>query len=261
MNQHFLNQMISVLKKGFSRVITDRENNIVVNSNKLPISGISARCGDFEIKDAYQDDSFEKPHPVAFREEFRVMRGKAKGPYQLELIPINDVFSCKLVYHPSKNIEEEKLLNFPLDFGVNDQNEVIFQESIAKATLFYLDYEVAGISTTSSFQQEIFLDIYDDQQITAEKYASLASSILLTNTSQIIEKFNTLKTAEYGGKRYQSHHRMNTLRWVSTSPQSGGQNLKLTMKFMTEGLIHHVKVMDESIEVIRKVPLVIEEPR
>lgn len=260
MNQYFLDQIILLLKGGFGRTISDQKNNLVKEPSALPISGIMIRPGELNVEQAGQDKVEKEVHPVRFREEFKVIKSKLNGPYELDITSINERLSCKVVYPLPDDEVEELEFNYGTDFSKNESNELIFNKSLTGASLFYVDYEVSGTSTVSNFNQDIWLDIYDDDAMTTDKYGAIAASVLLTKQFELLDRFNTLKSAEYGGTRFKSLHRITALRWCSAIPQNGENNWRLTLQFQIEGYIQHIRIMDKGIATIKEVPILLKEP-
>lgn len=260
MNQYFLDQIILLLKSGFGRTISDQKSNLVKAPNALPLSGIMIRSGELKVEQTGQDKVEKDAHPVRFREEFKVIKNKLSGPYELDLTSISERLSCKVVYPLSGDEIEEQEFHYGTDFSKNENNELIFNKSLTGASLFYVDYEVSGTSTSSNFSQEIYLDIYDDDPMTTDKYGSIATSVLITNQVELLDRFNTLKSAEYGGTRFKSLHRIAALHWCSAIPQNGENNLRLTLQFQIEGHIQHIRIMNEEIATIKEVPILLKEP-
>lgn len=208
----FLEHLAAQLRIGLAGELPDPSTHVSVGQIAPPGAGLRPRlalfAGKMDIVQGLNGSPSSQPQPQEMREVFAVGAGPAAaGPYLLAKTPLDGTARAKVFFNPDLVGERRMVVVEKKDFIINYQTRrLIFSKDIAGAGRLVVQYSFPGVFTMREFQQEFFIDIFETAAANAEKWASLAAAIALTNYDELLDRFNRLLPTDYAATDYRATH-------------------------------------------------------
>lgn len=244
----FLEHLAAQLRTGLAGELPDPATRISVGQIAPP--GAVARprlalfSGKMDIVQGLNGSPSSQPQPQEMREVFVVEAGPAAaGPYLLAKTPLDGTARAKVFFSPDLVGERRMLVVEKKDFTINYlTRQLLFSKNIDGAGRLVVQYSFPGVFTMREFQQEFFIDIFETAAAGAEKWASLAAAIALTNYDELLDRFNRLAPTDYAATDYRSTHHLTQVFFLG-----GGAEMlpdgspKYQLRFAAKGQFRPVK--------------------
>ncbi len=260
MIQQLLTEIIEKIRDGLAPPFSN--DRIVDGPTDAPSSGqtpiIAVYADKLEIDQASLDVSSSEPRPEEFRENMPVDAQNPLGPYPLIKTPLQtaSVF-CKAIFSPNTLEEYSRLLiegkdkDFTVDYQANPVS-ITFNSKldpqtgeethiITKADQVHFRYSFVGVFTLQEFRQDFLIDVYGANILEAEKWAALATAVVLTRHDEIKENFNSPDLAGHAVSTYSLKSRISNIRFLQSAPDFSGGDFKLQLRFRTQGQLKFIQ--------------------
>ncbi|MEO1261091.1 MAG: hypothetical protein AAFZ15_19980 [Bacteroidota bacterium] len=260
MIHNLLTQIISTLRTGFAGVLSEPLTQ--VNEGPIPVPTIeqAPRLGVHMSEVTYlqhhRELSSSKPRPIGLKEELAVNEGNPAGPYQLEKTPLDTSVLCKVLFDEGPFTGRRLLFVEGKDFTINYQNgQLTFSRDLAGASTVFLHYSYVGVFTIREFEQTFVLDVYDQQSANTEKWASIATNMILSNHDELLELFNDTNQVTHVANAYLSEHSISQILplTATTEKTDDGNLFKSQLSFKAIGQIRFVREIVGGFGLIEKI--------
>ena len=212
---------------------------------QLPRIVVSA--GKLEMPPPFGDAPPGQARPRDIREHFPVNINAVQGPYTLAQMPLDGTVSCRLTWRTAgENLEGKKIRVYPRKgntgdgFTVDYENRrinVFYAQTLADTPELEVEYAYAAIFTLREFRQMLLLEAYADMASNAEKWASLAAAVLLTNADTLLEDSNQSGNVHSNGN-YTTTHLIGDFQWAEGLPEQVSSGVfRYTVQFRTSGQV------------------------
>lgn len=228
---------------------------------QLPRLVVSA--GKLEMPPPFGDSPPGQVRPRETREIFSVNINAVQGPYTLAQSPLDGTLSCRLVWRQRPDaLEGKKLRLYPRKGNTGDgftinpitrQLQVFHSPALAGSPELEVEYAYAAVFTLREFRQMLLLEAYAANIADAEKWAALATAVLITNTAQLLEDSNKSGNSHNSGN-YTTTHLINEIQWADGQPERLSDGVfRYTVQFRTSGQIILARTLSSSVGVIEKI--------
>ena len=193
MIQQLLQQIIDLFVSGFNGLVdSDNIHNgpIATPSGNNNLPAVAVHAGDIAFEQSFADQNSSEPRPQEDREIIEINNGI--GPYPLNHIPLEGSALAHIIFLEGEVGERKKLVQENKDYSINYQTGAITLDNeldLTDASSIRIKYSFPGIFALREFQQDFFIDIYDDAVDGVEIVTSLASAMILTQYDSLIEGF------------------------------------------------------------------------
>ncbi|HRI61768.1 MAG TPA: hypothetical protein PK228_18650 [Saprospiraceae bacterium] len=217
---------------------------------------IALYAGPLEISQAATDGVSSQVRPQALRKRIDVNSSTPTGPYPLTKTPLEGSLTCQIVYHEDTLNERRQLVvehkDFTIDYTVPN---LTFKSHIdlANATSLIVQYSFPGIFTVREFSQVFFMDIFDIKPDFLERWAAIATAMILTNHDFLLEAFNLPDPTKHQANDYLSAHTLRNIRLLEGTPGMAASPYKMQLKFATQGEIRLVKEISGGFGLIEQI--------
>lgn len=180
------------------------------------------------------------------------------APYALNSRPVKDTVKVQLTIGDRAQLL--KATDFSLDYDTLTLRlrKDLDVTGVTELSVSYLPYPLLTF-TIREFQQEFWVDIYDQDFGALERWSSLISGILLTSHDQLVEQYNTPKqpesTTEYQTQQFSTTHMLSQFRLLEGTYLSPKQGMGLRLKFTAAGQIKLMRRLDDGDMPIRAIVL------
>ena len=207
---------------------------------------VSVEQGNLSIQQKGKDLSSSAPRPTAAQEEIAL---SGVGTYPLARTPLQGTINPKLVF-PAGNT---RLLVADKDFTV-DLNAPSFTllSPPGDATLMLVSYSYAGVFKVQEFSQTFSVLVVDTQLTDAERWAAIASAVILSQHDELLTAFNS---TEYSVGDYTTRHMLNQLHWQSNEPHTLSSPSRHTflLTFEVKGQLTLIRELSEPVALIEQI--------
>lgn len=253
MIQTLLTQIIELLQTELSEHLTQPKTHIIAipitepQAEALPLIGIYA--GKLEISQTVRETSSSQPRPQEQRQEIIVDSSNPTTSYKLTKTPLKESILCQLVIN-----EQGKPLKEGVDFTIDyQQSTIIFKHNLSNARKIQLRYSFLGILTVREFQQEFLIYICDIDIDNIEKFSSIVTGIILTNSDELIQYYNFIKPTQYQTNQVITTHTISQINAIDGTYETLAPPFKLRLKFKVIGQLKLTKTVTEGVSPIRDV--------
>ncbi len=259
MIQQLLDQIVTLLQGGFTGVIPDVANRIGAGPTAEPTMGnrptLALYLDQLTFGKQFRESSSSSPRPQTIRETLAINGGTPAGPYTLAKTPLRKTMRCTVVYDEGALTERHVSLqeddDFTIDYGAAT---LTFSFDVAGADTMRLTYSFVGVFTIREFQQDFFLDVYDDDMAGVEQWASLAAAMILTNHDELVAQYNDPSTATaYTANQFVNTHTVDQILLLDGNPDFSGDAAKMQFRFQVHGQLKPVKEIVDGFALIEKV--------
>lgn len=259
----FVNRVISRLQNDLS----GPDKPVLVLGPIAPPSGTQKRlvvsAGKMDMQSVFGDAPPGQVRPRERRESFSIDINNIQGPYTLSQEPLEGTLSCRLVWkQPGDNLEGKKTRVYPRKGNIGDGFSInylaktlrVFHAAPLSGTpTLEVEYSYPAIFTIREFNQVMVLESYAGTPDEAEKWAALATGILVSNTPALLEATNGSGNVHSNGN-YLTEHLISQFHPVDGIMEQVGDNLfRYTVHFHTQGQVIMVRAMTEAANVIEKI--------
>ena len=257
MIQQLLQQIITIFESGFNGLVDNNDIhagpvNTPSGNNNLP--AIAVHAGDITFEQSFADQNSSEPRPQEGRQIIEI--DNDTGPYDLDHIPLEGSVLAHIIYLAGELGERKKLIQENKDYTINYQTGAITLGNdldLADASQVSLKYSFPGIFALREFQQDFYIDVYDDEVDGVEIIASLASAMVLTQHDTLINDFNDPDVPAYTVNSFRSTHNLSSLSLLSGVPDFSGNTKHLKLTFQVRGQLFLSRTLDEPAYLIEKV--------
>ncbi|NUM65905.1 hypothetical protein HUU39_11615 [candidate division KSB1 bacterium] len=244
------------MQGGFADVIPS--GHIVVGASSAPAADdlplIALYPDKLAINQNVKETNSSQPRPQEFREEIAVNTTTPAGPYALAKTPLEKSTICKAIFDKGTVKERQALLVENKDFEIDyQQAKIVFTYDLAKASHILLKYSFVGVFTMREFQQDFLVDIFDDDIAEVEKWASLATGMILTSHDELIEQYNFTTKTEYTANQFLTYHTLDRIQMLEGVPSRADNCVKLQLKFKVVGQMKLTKAITSDFGLIEKI--------
>ena len=255
MIQRLLERSVELLRSGLGPTMTDAATRIVTGPAVAPGGSATPQIillpGPLGSSQAAAEAPSSEPRPRALTELIPVT---AATTYPLAQTPLDGTFMAEMILDRGTTDERRMLLypnqDYTLDPAVPN---VTFSADLAAASHVRFKYEYAGIYTFREIQQEWYVDILEASYLAAERWASLALAILMTNHDELVLHYNETMPSLYSSSDYVSDHRLITFNWLDASPEAGAQPAHLRLRFQASAQLTLAKTLPGNVGTIEQV--------
>lgn len=200
---------------------------------KLPALVFSP--GAIEITPGGGGEAADEPRPQPARELIPVQAGQT-GPFTLNHPPLRDSLRVRAISDPGLLTERQTLLQEGQDFALDPATEHLTLLNPPSAPLqLAVDYSFVGIFGLYEFKQTLTLDAFGADMGTAEKWASLTISAVLTSMREWLEASNEAGKSGYRASPFSALHRVHQMQFVEGVPAVRGNAFKVQLTFVVGG--------------------------
>lgn len=257
MIQRLLQQIITLFEEGFNGLVAD--NDIHVGPISAPtgngnLPALAVHPGAISFERNFTDQSSSEPRPQEGRQDITIDNNT--GPYNLNNIPLEGSALASIIYNVGVLGERRKLIQENKDFTINYQTgsiELDNEVNLTDASLIRIKYSFPGIFALREFQQDFFIDAYDNEEDGVEIIASLASAMILTQHDSLLEDFNDPDNPAYLVTTFRSTHNLTNLYLLSGIPDFSNNTKHLRLTFQVRGQLHLSRSLDEPAYLIEKI--------
>jgi hypothetical protein len=228
---------------------------------QLPRLVVSA--GKLEMPPPFGDSPPGQVRPRETTEVFPVNANAVQGPYTLQQSPLDGTLSCRLVWRQRLDpLEGKKTRLYPRKgntgdgFTINPQTrqlQLFHSQALSGTPELEVEYAYAAVFTLREFRQMLLLEAYANNLADAEKWAALATAVLLTNTAKLLEDSNKSGNVHSSGN-YTTTHLLSEVQWVEGLPERIADNIfRHTAQFRCSGQIILARTLSESAAAIQKI--------
>jgi hypothetical protein len=258
MIHRLIQNLITLLRENFAGVITEPEKHIVAGPVAAPTAAelpiIALYLAKFEISQNFKETGSSQPRPQEFREEIAVNQSNPAGPYSLAKTPLEKSTLCKAFFDKGTIKERQKLLVENKDFAIDYQDaSILFSYDLSNADSILLKYSFAGVFTMREFRQEFLVDIFDGDMAKVEKWASLATGMILTNHDELCERYNVTDKTEYVANQFITTHSIDHIHMLEGIPSNAGAIFKLQLQLKVAGQLKLAKEIIDGFGLIEKI--------
>ncbi len=256
MIQRLIGLLIELLEEGFTGLVD--ASRIQVGPIALPDAAnspaVALYTGELTFDQDFTDVSSSEPRPVEIKRTLAVINATPQGPYDLGQVPMPGTMLLKVVYDPGEAGERRQLLQETVDYTIDYTNEQLnFIFDMTDAGELELEYNTPAIFTFRAFEQEFWIDIYDDDVVNLERLAALASAMILTRYNSLLEDFNDDAANSYSATDYVSQHRLSALHLLAGVPDHSNTTRLIRLQFQVRGSLRLSRILDEPVGFIDKV--------
>lgn len=253
-----IQQVILLLQQSFVGTIADPESHIVAGPVPEPGAGdvplIALSAAGLEMNQNFKDTGSSQPRPQEFRQEIAVNAANPQGPYSLTKTPLQKSTLCKLIFDQGTLTERHASLVEDKDFTIDYGNRTIFfSNDVASAGTIALTYSFVGVYMIREFQQVFLVDVYDDDHVEVEKWASLITSMILTNQDELIEHYNVTAKTEYIANQFLTTHTIDRIHILSGNPNHSGSLFNIQLRYEVAGQMKLIREIIDGFGIIEKI--------
>ncbi len=209
--------------------------------------------GPFVITPSGSGEASDEPRSQPARQLIKVSKNQ-DGPYTLERTPLRASLRVRAITKLGKLAERQTLLVEGQDFTVDYEKEKLTLAKPASETLqLAVDYSFVGVYGVHEFRQTLLVDAYGADMGVAEHWASLAMSVLLTTTKEILEASTLAAQTGYRASPFSATHRFHKLQFVEGVPGASGSAYKVQLKFIVNGQTQVMKELTDSFGIIESI--------
>ena len=189
------------------------------------------------------------------RKDRFVVSNPGQGPYTLPKTPLEGSLLCQVVFNENAMGEHRRLMLEKKDFTLNyATQQLIFTTDISAASAIYVQYSFPGVYTLRSFEQDFFMDVFCDTLEQLELISAIATTIILTNLNELLERYNKIEPTQYSLTNYQSVHSVRTVHLQSHTPNFATQSPFLNhVQFLAGGDVKAIKEISSGYGIIEKI--------
>jgi hypothetical protein len=216
------------------------------------LPAIAIYPGNWVINQTTRDISLTEPRPQDLRQ---IIPLSSPAPYTLDQLPINGTVQVQLVVG-----DQTRSLKQGKDFSINDQQLTLESSDLFKAAQLILSYSFLSIFTVREFQQDFWIDLYDQDFAKLEQWSSLIAGILLNSHDRLVQQYNIPQESqpktEYKTQQFITVHTLSQFHFLEGSYLSPKTGMGLQLKFTVMGQIKMIKAVADGITAIQEVKLV-----
>lgn len=232
------------------------------SQGQLPRLIVSA--GKMELPASFGDAPPGQVRSRAFKESpFMVNLGNVEGPYALSQQPLEGTVSCRLAWlQPGDPLEGKKIRLYPRKGNSGDgfmvnyavpEIRVFHSAALSGTPKLEVEYTYPAIYSIREFRQLMLLESYADTPSNAEKWASLAASVLISNTDALLNDTNSSGNFHSSGN-YVTEHLLSEFQLVEgLLDRISDTQFRYTLQFRTAGQVILVRTFSDNAEVIKKI--------
>lgn len=214
--------------------------------------------GNWVISQAARDVNQSNVRPQDVHQIIPLGAPSPAAPYSLNSRPVRDTVKVQLMVGDRAQLL--KATDFSIDYDklTLELSKDLDVTGATELSVSYLSYPLLTF-TIREFQQEFWVDIYDQDFAALERWSSLTSGILLTSHDQLVEQYNTPKqpesTTEYQTQQFSTAHTLSQFRLLEGTYLSPKQGMGLRLKFTAAGQIRLTRQLKDGDTPIRKIVL------
>lgn len=258
MIQNLLNAISKLLQTELGEQLPSAEHIVVIpisdpTANDLP--AIAIYPGSWVINQTAREISINEPRPQDFHQIILLTSPNLETSYALNKSPLEGTVQALLVLN-----DHHRPLQEGRDFRVDYQQStltLIGSLDLSNATQITLSYSFPSIFTVREFQQDFWIDIYDQNFARLEQWSSLISGILLNSHDLLIKQYNTPQESqpktEYQTQQFITTHTLSQFRLLEGTYLSPKTGMRLQLKFTVVGQIKMAKAFTDGMTAIQKV--------
>lgn len=251
-------RIINTLRAGFAGVLTNPNTRVAEGPIPVPGNGQAPRLGvhlgEVTYTQHHRELSSSQPRPIEMREELAVNGGNPAGPYQLAKMPLDTSVLCKVLFGAGPLAGRRLLFVEGKDFTIDHQNaQLTFTRDMTGADTIILRFSYVGVFTVREFEQTFFVDAYDTLAGNAEKWASLATGMILSNHDELLEQFNSANQVVHVSNAYLSETTISQMLPLLTTTEKTGNLFKLQASFKAIGQVRFVREIVGGFGLIEKI--------
>ncbi len=257
MVQQLISQIIERLRSGFAGVITNPATRILDGPAPVPtiaqVPRLALYMGTTAFEQQYRDQASSQPRPMEMRQTLPFNLGL--GPYQLAQTPLDKSMLCKVQFSQAVG-GRRRLFQEGKDFTIDYQNaRLSFIQEPNGAETMSLKYSYVGVFTVREFQQDFFLDIFDDSAAKVENWATLSTAMILSNHDELLNDFNINNPLPHIANEFVSEHTLSHVLPINTTVEKlpGSDFFKLQMKFNANGQVKYIRTQLGGFGIIEKI--------
>lgn len=220
---------------------------------RLPL--VALHPARFVVSQSSKDaNAAQQPRPQPTQARIPVDSARPQGPYRLAHTPLRQSARVDIILAEGMVDERRLMLIEGEDFDVDYREATLsLREQPDSAGLILLRYAYVSIFTVQEFQQELLIDIYDDDLRAVEPLASLISGIILTNSTNFIETFNTRAKTEYQAGPYATTHTIAQINLLEGLTNRLETIYSLQLKFNVIGQLMLIKEVVDGFGLIEQI--------
>lgn len=260
MTHNLVTQIINTLRTGFAGVLTSPNTRVAEGPIPVPGNGQAPRLGvhlgETTYTQHHRETGSSQPRPIEMREELAVNGGNPAGPYQLAKTPLDTSALCKVLFDEGPMAGRRLLFVEGKDFNIDYQNaQLTFSRDMTGAETIILRYSYVGVFSLREFEQVLLLDVYDENASNAEKWASLATGMILSNHNELLELFNNTNPVTHISNAYLSVATISQILPIhSTTERTENDSFfKLQTTFKAIGQVRFIKEIAGGFGLIEKI--------
>lgn len=229
---------------------------------QLPRVFVSA--GKMESPTPFSDAPPGQVRPRTFKEiPFNVNLANVEGPYALSQQPLEGTISCRLVWiQPGDPLEGKRIRLYPRKGNTGDgftvnfnvpEIRVFHSGALTGAPKLEVEYSYPAIYSVREFRQNMALESYAANPSDAEKWASLAASVLISNTEQLLHDTNSAGNFHSSGNYVTEHLLSDFQMFEGQLDRITDTQFRYTLQFRTSGQVILVRTFTDNAEIIKKI--------
>jgi hypothetical protein len=261
-----ISRMIAQLDADFNGTGTP---NIVQGPVNPPTTGlpqIVLSPGKLEMPPPFGDIPPGQMQPRETMDTFPVNTVSAdtiRGPYTLSQSALGGSVSCRFNWKQAgDDLEGKKQRVYPrinhqgdgfeIDFATREV-DVFYAASLPGVPTLEVEYNYPAVFTLREFQQILVLETFAANPIDAEKWAALATAVLTSRTSSLLDDANNTANFHSSGN-YVARSLFNTFYLTDGSLDHPSDNVfRYSLNFNITGQFIPERTFTDNVEVIRKI--------
>lgn len=254
-----LEKMSQLCREGFNGLVDNNDVHLgPINppSGNANLPAIALHSGQLIFHPNFTKMDSNEVTPQEVYQNLAINNNTPRGPYTFNPIPLPNSLEFSVVYNQGESNERRQLLSEGTELLIPENYEtfaIAEMVDMTGASRFQLRYSLAGKVALREFEQEFYIDLYHSQFSEIENMAALASSIILTERSQLLHAFNHPDNDAYIQNNYHSSPRLNSLLLLKGSPEYGSNTKHFRLSFQVKGQVRFIHSIEEGIYYIEKV--------
>ncbi len=223
-------------------------------ADQLPVLALYSTK--LQVNQSFRDRPADKAPRVLPATQLVALSQK-RGPYPLAHTPLPGTLLIQTVPDTGKAAQPlAEGADYTLDTqAIPASLTVTFGAVLKSNSQISLAYAFQGVTFTQDIEQELLIDIYAADPISAEQWASLSSAIILASHDDLLTTYNSLTKTQYQAKDFSSVHTIKQLQLLEGIVNTASTISRSQLTFRVTGQLQLIKEIREGAAVIREIPL------